>query len=50
MVPAEPAAIAQKIDLLFESKALAEALGTRGFEIITALEIGWDKVVRKLLS
>jgi len=50
VVPAEPAAIAQKIDLLFESKALAEALGTRGFEIITALELGWNKVVRKLLS
>jgi glycosyltransferase involved in cell wall biosynthesis len=50
VMPPEPAAIASKIDSLFEKKALAEALGKRGFEIISGLQLGWDKVVRKLLS
>jgi glycosyltransferase involved in cell wall biosynthesis len=46
----EPAAIARKIDLLFERRELAEALGKRGFEMTRALDLGWDKVVRRLLS
>ncbi|MGO9059859.1 MAG: glycosyltransferase family 4 protein [Candidatus Binataceae bacterium] len=50
VIPPKPAAIAEKIDRLFENKALAETLGTRGLEIIGGLEMGWDKVVRKLVS
>jgi len=50
ILPPEPGAIARKIDLLFENRALAADLGQRGFEVIGGLGLGWDKVVRKLLS
>jgi len=50
VTPPDPTAIAQKIDLLFERRQLAEALGKRGFGMTQGLDLGWDKVVRKLLS
>jgi glycosyltransferase involved in cell wall biosynthesis len=50
VLPPEPRAIARQIDQLFERRQMAEALGQRGFDTIRALELGWDKVVRKLLS
>ncbi len=50
VLPSDPAAIADRIDRLFENKVLAETLGTRGFEMISGLAMGWDKVVRKLVS
>lgn len=50
VLPADPAAIAEKIDLLFQHRELAEQLGSQGFETLEGLELSWDKVVRKLLS
>ncbi len=50
VLPADPAAIAQKIDLLFERRELAEKLGKQGFQTLAGLELSWDNVVRKLLS
>ncbi len=50
ILPPDPETIARKIDLLFERKELAESLGRRGFEMLGSLRLGWDKVVRKLLS
>jgi glycosyltransferase involved in cell wall biosynthesis len=50
VLPADPAAIAEKIDLLFERRQLAERLGKEGFKTQAGLELGWDKVVNQLLS
>ena len=50
VLPPEPAAIARQIDLLFQQKRLAEALGQRGFEMLAGLGLSWVNVVRKLLS
>jgi glycosyltransferase involved in cell wall biosynthesis len=50
VLPPDPGAIARKIDLLFENKTLAAELGRQGLDTIAALELGWDQVVRKLLS
>jgi glycosyltransferase involved in cell wall biosynthesis len=50
VLPPEPSVIAQKIDLLFGKKLLAEALGIRGFETVARLQLTWDQVVRKLTS
>lgn len=47
IVPPEPRRLAEKIDLLAESPALAERLGTRGKESISGLT--WPKTVAKLL-
>jgi glycosyltransferase involved in cell wall biosynthesis len=46
----DPAAIAEKIDLLFERRKLAAKLGEQGFETLTALRLDWGNVVDKLLS
>jgi len=50
VMPPEPDAIAQKIDLMFENKRLAQAMGSRGFEMLGELDLTWNKVVNKLLS
>jgi glycosyltransferase involved in cell wall biosynthesis len=50
VLPPDPGAIARQIDLLFERKPMAEAAGRKGFDTLRALDLGWDQVVRKLLS
>ncbi len=50
VLPADPRAIAAKLDLLFEQRNLAESMGRRGFETIKALRLGWDNVASRLLS
>jgi glycosyltransferase involved in cell wall biosynthesis len=50
VLPPEPDAIAQKIDLLFENRRLAEAIGVRAYELLAEMDLTWNKVVRKLLS
>jgi glycosyltransferase involved in cell wall biosynthesis len=48
IVPPEPDRIADKLDLLAESRGLAERMGERGFEAIRGLT--WPETVRRLLS
>ncbi len=50
VVPPDPDAIALKLDLLLKRRKLAEELGREGLKSLNALELSWDKVVRKLLS
>jgi glycosyltransferase involved in cell wall biosynthesis len=50
VLPPDPAAIAEKIDLLYERRMLAEQLGKEGFQTLAELGLDWDKVVEKLLS
>jgi glycosyltransferase involved in cell wall biosynthesis len=50
VLPPEPAAIAEKIDLLFERRKLAAKLGEQGFETLSALKLDWSTVVGRLLS
>jgi glycosyltransferase involved in cell wall biosynthesis len=50
VLPADPAAIARQIDLLFERRELAEKLGRQALQSLAGLELSWDNVVRKLLS
>ncbi len=50
ILSADPAAIADRIDLLFANRKLAARMGERGFETIASLKLSWDNVVSKLLS
>jgi glycosyltransferase involved in cell wall biosynthesis len=50
VLPPDPAAIARAIESLFERKQLAETLGQRGWQTIKEMNLGWDKVVDKLVS
>jgi glycosyltransferase involved in cell wall biosynthesis len=50
IVPADPAAIAEKIDRLFEHRKMAAKMGERGFDTLAGLKLSWDNVVSKLLS
>lgn len=48
LVSPHPQEIAQKIDLLYNQKNLAETLGRNGYEHLKKLNITWDHVIRSL--
>jgi glycosyltransferase involved in cell wall biosynthesis len=50
IVPADPGAIADKIDLLFDNRKIAAKMGERGCETVAGLKLSWDNVVSRLLS
>lgn len=50
IVEPEPKAIAEKIDYLYEQRAIAKAMGAAGYDRYNALNISWDHVVQKLLA
>ena len=50
VVPPDAKSIAGAIDALYEDAALAERMGSRGFEHVTRLELSWDRVVDALTA
>ncbi|MEW6418730.1 MAG: glycosyltransferase family 4 protein [Nitrospirota bacterium] len=48
VVPPEPEAIAETVDKLFYSKALAAKMGQRGYEKLLSMKITWDNVIHRL--
>jgi glycosyltransferase involved in cell wall biosynthesis len=50
VLPPDPIAIARAIDSLCDRRQLAQSLGQRGLETITAMGLSWDNVVGRLVS
>ena len=50
VVSCEPRNIAEKIDDLFEDKAMAKRMGESGHKKIKSLNITWDNVIKKLVG
>lgn len=46
----EPKNIAEKIDNLFEDKAMAKRMGESGYKKIKSMNITWDNVIKKLVG
>ena len=50
IVAPNPEAIAKAIDTLFNDRALARAMGERGYQVADNMRMDWPRVVKKLLS
>lgn len=50
VVEPEPRAIAERLDQLFQDRALAREMGRRGREKIMAMNLSWQYVVERIIS
>jgi glycosyltransferase involved in cell wall biosynthesis len=50
VVPAGPVALAERLDALYEDRALARRLGENGYAELTSRDITWDRVVAALTA
>jgi glycosyltransferase involved in cell wall biosynthesis len=50
VVEADPEAVAEKLDLLFENKWMAAEMGGKGRKLMKDLNIHWDHVIERLVK
>ena len=50
VVEPEPRAIAAAVDALYSDRARARAMGERGLEKLTSMNLSWDHVVERLIN
>jgi glycosyltransferase involved in cell wall biosynthesis len=46
----DPAAVAEKLDFLYEKKQFAKEMGNNGLSLIKSLNINWDTVIERLTN
>lgn len=50
VVEANPRAVAEKLDFLYENKQFAKKLGLNGMDLIKKIDLSWNSVIEKLLQ